>query len=342
MPGWAQAIGTGTKLLGNIIGGAQARGGVKRAGTTLYQGANREAENALLMPETINPAISEAYRVAGQDLSTVANRSGDTVEQRAQQGAEGATNAATGANEYLNPYIQGGGRAFQTLSDLAMAPEERFTGTNLEMDPGYQFRQAEAQKAIERSAAARGIGQTGGTLKALTRYGQDMASQEYANAFDRSLKTFGANQQSRQQRLGTLSGLANIGYGASGAAGGNLINAAQYGGNLGMQGATTAGGWRNNAAQQQGNWGVDSANRQADIAMRYGDVARNLRLTGDQAMANSILGSAAITGDMWSGAGTSLGDFISSNPFSKSGSRGQGGPNSTWDASGYYNPWVTR
>jgi hypothetical protein len=318
MGGWAQVIGTGTKLLGNIIGGAQARGGVKRAGTVLQQGYGNEAANALLMPETVNPGIGEAYSVAGRDLSNVANRSGDDL-----------IGAGRTANEYLNPYVQGGGQAFQTLSDLAQAPEERFTGTNLEMDPGYAFRQSEAMKAIERSAAARGIGQTGGTLKALTRYGQDMASQEYQNAFNRSLEGFKANQSSRQQRLGTLSGLANMGYGAAGASGQNLVNTQQ-----------TAGGWRNQAAQQQGQWGIEGQNRQADIAMRYADLAQKLRLGGVQSEANSILGSSGITADMWAGGGTSLGDLISSNPFGKKSQGGWGGGSSP-QSGGYTYDWTT-
>jgi len=49
----------------------------------------------------------------------------------------------------------------------------------LQNSPGYQFRLGEGLKALERSAAARGTLQTGGTLKGLTRYGQEYASNEY-------------------------------------------------------------------------------------------------------------------------------------------------------------------
>ena len=47
--------------------------------------------------------------------------------------------------------------------------------------PGYDFRLAEGNKALERSAAARGSLLSGGTLKALTRYGQDYATSDYDN-----------------------------------------------------------------------------------------------------------------------------------------------------------------
>lgn len=53
------------------------------------------------------------------------------------------------------------------------------------IDPGYQFRLSEGLKALDRQAAARGGLISGAALKASQRYGQDMASQEYGNAFNR-------------------------------------------------------------------------------------------------------------------------------------------------------------
>lgn len=53
-------------------------------------------------------------------------------------------------------------------------------------DPGYQFRQDEARKALEASALARGTGMSGGTMSALQRQSQDLASQEYGQAWNRA------------------------------------------------------------------------------------------------------------------------------------------------------------
>ena len=61
----------------------------------------------------------------------------------------------------------------------------------LAKDPGYQFRQEEARKALEASALARGTGMSGATLSALQRQSQDLASNEYQNAYARAL---GENQ----------------------------------------------------------------------------------------------------------------------------------------------------
>ena len=75
-------------------------------------------------------------------------------------------------------------------------------------DPGYQFRMSESMKALERSAAARGILQSGGTLKDITRFGQDAASQEYENAFRRYLAE-------RQQKLQPLEYRIGLGQAAA-------------------------------------------------------------------------------------------------------------------------------
>ena len=75
---------------------------------------------------------------------------------------------------------------------------DEFNAKQMEQDPGYAFRLAEGQKAIERSTAARGGLQSGAALKAAAEYGQSMGSQEYGNAFSR----FMANKASQSQEFG--------------------------------------------------------------------------------------------------------------------------------------------
>lgn len=53
--------------------------------------------------------------------------------------------------------------------------------------PGYQFAFDEGQRAVQTSAAARGTLLTGGTLKALNRYGTGVADQTYDSAVRRFL-----------------------------------------------------------------------------------------------------------------------------------------------------------
>ena len=56
---------------------------------------------------------------------------------------------------------------------------------DFEADPGYAFRLAEGLKALERGASARGLSLSGKGLKDTVRFGQDLGSQEYTNAFNR-------------------------------------------------------------------------------------------------------------------------------------------------------------
>jgi hypothetical protein len=98
------------------------------------------------------------------------------------------------------PWRQAGLKALTGLGDADY--QRDFSAADFTKDPGYEFRMAEGQKALERSAAARGGLQTGGTLKALTKYGQDYASNEYNNAYTR----FNADRDRRFNRLSSLAG----------------------------------------------------------------------------------------------------------------------------------------
>lgn len=61
-------------------------------------------------------------------------------------------------------------------------------------DPGYQFRLGQGEQALQASAAGRGVLNTGGTLKDVLDYGQNYASQEYGNVYDRSANQYATNR----------------------------------------------------------------------------------------------------------------------------------------------------
>ena len=93
-----------------------------------------------------------------------------------------------------------------------------------EMDPGYNFRFGEGMKALERKMAASGMTQSGAAMKAATRYGQDYASNEFNNAFQRY-------QTSRNATLNPLMGGSAATNTLTGALGsmGNQISENQLG-----------------------------------------------------------------------------------------------------------------
>ena len=104
------------------------------------------------------------------------------------------------------PWLTTGKDALGKLSDMTKDGSDYMRGFNLsdfQADPGYQFRMDEGQKALERSAAANGNLNSGATLKALSRYGQDYASNEYNNAYNR----WNNDHTTTWNRLSSLAGM---------------------------------------------------------------------------------------------------------------------------------------
>jgi hypothetical protein len=195
----------------------------------------------------IGSAVLGAYganRAAGTQ-SGAANRAADLQQQQFERQIE-----------LQAPYRQAGERALNKLegaSDYTPFGMQQF-----QQDPGYAFRLSEGQKGLDRQAAARGGLISGGALKAAQRYGQEMGSQEYTNAFNRY-------QTERNARLNPLQSLAGVGQTATnqlGQAGqnyatsaGNAFGAAgqaQASGYMGMANAVAGGlGQYMNYGQQQ-------------------------------------------------------------------------------------------
>lgn len=113
--------------------------------------------------------------------------------------------AGTGGLDLLTQGLQPGGalttpfgETFQTptpFSYAAFNAPAPFTAPTLDNtnDPGYAFRLQQGQQALQRGAAAGGGAFSGGTLAALTRYGQDYASNEYQNVYNRALTGYQTN-----------------------------------------------------------------------------------------------------------------------------------------------------
>lgn len=92
-----------------------------------------------------------------------------------------------------------------------------FAATDFQTDPGYGFRVSEGMKALDRTAAARGGLLSGATLKGAERFNQDIASNEYNNAYNRYV----GNQATQRNALAGLTGFAPTAAQQIGAAGTN-------------------------------------------------------------------------------------------------------------------------
>ena len=106
-----------------------------------------------------------------------------------------------------------------------------FSMADFQADPGYAFRMSEGMKALDRSAAARGGLLSGAALKGATRFGQDLASTEYTNAFNRYQTERAARLNPLQSLLGAGQSSANTLTNAAGALGQGLGQAAVASGN---------------------------------------------------------------------------------------------------------------
>jgi hypothetical protein len=97
-----------------------------------------------------------------------------------------------------------------------------FSMADFQQDPGYAFRMSEGMKALDRTAAARGGLLSGAALRGATRFGQDMASQEYTNAFNR----YQTNRANQLNPLQSLMGAGQTAAGQVAGAGTNFANQA--------------------------------------------------------------------------------------------------------------------
>lgn len=192
-----------------VVGGAAVVGGIGLIGGTMQADAASGAANT---------------QARSADRATQLQR-----EQYAQQRTD------------AEPWRQAGTRALAGLEDGKF--QETFDMSKYQQDPGYQFRLDEGNKAINASAAARGMNNSGATMKALSRYGQDYASGEYSKAYDR----FNNDRTTQYNRLSSLAGigqtanaqLANSGTNMANMVGNNMMGAgnAQAAGQMGAANA---------------------------------------------------------------------------------------------------------
>lgn len=124
----------------------------------------------------------------------------------------------------------------------------KFDTTN----PAYQFQLKQGQQALDRSAAARGMGYSGAQMKAAQQFGQGLASQQYDKEYDRAKGEFGdyynrlaslaSGGQQTAQSLGGMGGNYSV---AGSNTLGNLSNAQTN--ILGQQANARASGYAANA-----------------------------------------------------------------------------------------------
>jgi hypothetical protein len=165
---------------------------------------------------------------------------------------------------------------------------------DFQQDPGYAFRLSEGMKALDRTAAARGGMLSGAALRGATRYGQEMGSQEYTNAFNRY-------QTNRANQLNPLQSLMGAGQTAAG-------NVASAGQNY----ATNAGQNYMNAGNARASGYVGSANAWSNaIGNAYNQYNQNQLMNrifpqggGNSFVDPNLYGGGGMVDGQWSTGGS--------------------------------------
>jgi len=199
---------------------------------------------SFIVPTAISLFTSNEQSNAAQEAASTAGASNDRATALQQRMYE--ENVAR-----QKPFYDVGVNALPEL--VAASRYTPFSMDQFRQDPGYAFRLKEGQQALDRQAAARGGLISGGALKAAQRYGQEMGSQEYTNAFNRY-------QAERQARLGPLQSLTGMGQTTA-----NTI------GTAGQNMATNVGNAYMQSGVNQGNALLAGSQARASA---YGDIAK--------------------------------------------------------------------
>ena len=198
--GAAALIGGGLAAAGSVIGGSMASDAAQNAANTQASAANRAADLQYKQFQeqqaTQKPFLEAGYK---------------------------------GENKLLDLLGLSGNTGAQGYGSLA----NNFSMSDFEQDPGYAFRMSEGLKAIDRTAASRGGMLSGAALKAAGRYGQDYASNEYQNAYNRY-------QTNRSNILNPLQSLAGQGQTTANTLGTAGANYAANAGNAYMNAGNAA------------------------------------------------------------------------------------------------------
>lgn len=184
MPVAAAVVGAAAGIGGGLIA---AKGAKKAANVQAQAAENAQAAQERMFQKQID--LQEPFRQGGM----------------------------TAQNQIMQLLGLGGDTTAADYGSLA----KPFGAADFEADPGYAFRQSEGMKALERSAAARGNLLSGSTMKGIQRFGQDLASQEYQNAFNRYQVERAARLNPLQSLMGSGQSAANTMTSAAGQAGQN-------------------------------------------------------------------------------------------------------------------------
>lgn len=215
-----KAAGKQADAAGNASQAALAQYSQSRSDLSPYRQTGIGANSALQRLLGIAPTSGvdwNAYLAANPDVAASSTYGADPAQHYEDYGKKEGRSLT-----YLDPGAVTSQPGYGSLT-------KQFTGADLTNDPGYQFEQSEGQKAIDRASSAAGRYDSGATLKALARYGNDYAGTKFNEAAsrDQTYKNSVYSMLSGQQGTGANAAGVTAGLGAGATA---ASNAALMGG----------------------------------------------------------------------------------------------------------------
>jgi hypothetical protein len=174
--------------------------------------------------------------------------------------------------------LQRGEEDIVSRRNYANSMLRNFGAADFEKEPGYEFRLQEGNRNIENTAAARGGLLSGAALKAMQRFGQDFASNEFGRASDRfnNNRSFAASEYNnafnRQQgNLSFASGQADGAFNRFNTTQGNTYNRLAGVAGTGQQAINSVNAAGAQNAQFQGSNMIGMGNAQAASQIAQGN-----------------------------------------------------------------------
>jgi len=165
-----------------------------------------------------------AYK-SGKAQEKAAKESAKSQEAIADENVALQRELAEQQREDFAPWRDIGEQALNQMWEGVQSGAFEVGDIDVTKDPGYQFRMDQGIEALDKSAAARGRLLSGAQQKGVTDYSQNVASQEYANAYARE-----ANEKARKYNM--LSGLSSGGQASAAGQAQATSNLASTSGNI--------------------------------------------------------------------------------------------------------------
>jgi hypothetical protein len=270
-------IGAAGGLASGIMGSSAAKSAASQQSQAAEQAAQIQAQQFQQTQQSLAPynQAGQTTGVPGMALEAGGSTPWDTY---------GPQLAAATQSNWALPYYQQAGN---------MLPPSVVNEAWLQQTPGYQFQLQQGLQQVQSSAAARGLGVSGASLKGAAQYTTGLADANYQNQYNNA-----------QQAYSDMLGLGNAVGGAQQNVVGNIINentAAQGNlqnafsryqniGSLGESAAAMTGQQGTAAAQNQGNYLAAAGQAQAQGTMN----ANNALSSGFQNALGSLTSPASV------------------------------------------------